>query len=175
MKKNISFSPVTIVMLLLLVVVGVYYFTYFIPAQSELTMLRSEITLNKAETDLFEQYIADVTPLEADIAALQEEIDKLNEDGYVNDANVSLVISNAIQRYNISLTSVSLSKVTTYEEHRALPINLTMVGTLDDIIKFISHFENNTDGSYLVRASYMEINSKETTANLLIYLLTPAV
>lgn len=175
MKKNISLSMTTIVMLVLLAVLAVYCFTYLIPTQNELTVLRSEISVHNAQASIYQQYLSDTAPLEADIEAIQAEIDTMNSEGYVNDSTVSLVISDAIQRYNISLSSVSLSSVTTYEEHRALPINLTLSGTMDDILQFIAHFEQNTEGSYLVQATSMEVNGTTTTANLLIYLCTPAI
>lgn len=175
MKKKITLTPATFVVLGLLVVLVVYFFAFFTPAQAELATLRADISLANAQSATYQQYLTDSSSLEADIAAIQAEIDELNETGYTNDSNVSLVISDAIQRYRISLTSVSLDSVTTYEEHRALPINLTMSGDMNDILKFISHFENNEDGSYLVRAASMQTNGTTTTANLLIYLCTPNV
>ncbi len=173
MKNKISL--VTIVMILLVVVVGVYYFTYFVPAQTEMTQIQAEIALNNAQAALYEEYITDTSELEAEIAAIQAEIDELYATGSVNQTNVSLVISDAIQRYRISLTAVSLGTETTYEEHKALPINLSIVGKTTDITDFIAHFEEDTAGSYLVRSSSLEINGTDTTASLLIYLLMPNV
>lgn len=175
MKKNLSLSKGTIVMLLLLVVVIVYVFVYFMPAQTTMTMLRSETSLFTAESAIYGQYVADLSPLEADIKAIQDEIDALNADGYINDSTVSFKISDAIQRYKISLSAVSLEPVTTFEEHRALPINLTLSGNLSDILQFIDHFENDAEGSYLVRASAIEIAGNTTTAILVIYLCTPNI
>ena len=175
MKKNFSLSKLTIVMLLLLVAVIVYVFVYFMPAQTTLTMLRSEISLYTAESAMYRKYVSDVTPLEADIEAIQSEIDELNSTGYINDSTVSFKISDAIQRYRISLSSVSLEPVTTYEEHRALPINLNISGELSNILKFIEHFENDTEGSYLVRGSAIEISGTTTNATLVIYLCTPDI
>lgn len=173
MKNKISL--VTIVLVVLLVVVGVYYFTYFVPTQTEMTQIQAEIALNKAQAAMYEQYITDMSGLEGDIAAIQAEIDRMYDSGTVNQSNVSLVISDAIQRYRISLTSVSLGSETTYESHKALPINLSLVGSTADITDFIAHFEDDTAGSYLVRASSLEINGSSTNATLLIYLLTPDV
>lgn len=175
MKKNVSLSKFTVVMLILLVAVIVYVFVYFVPAQSTAAMLQSEIALFNAESSIYKEYVADVSPLEADIADLQNQIDELNATGYINDSTVSFKISDAIQRYKISLTSVTLEAATTYKEHRALPINLTISGELDNILKFIEYFENNTEGSYLVRASAIEIAGNTTNASLVIYLCTPNV
>lgn len=173
MNKKFALSKVTVVMLLLLVACLIYVFAYFMPAQNTATMLRSETALFTAESSVYRQYIDDVTPLEADIKELQKQIDELNATGYINDSTVSFKISDAIQRYKIALTAVTLESVTTFEVHRALPINLTISGELDNILKFIEYFENNTEGSYLVRGSYIEIAGNTTNANLVIYLCTP--
>ncbi len=173
MKSKFSLSKVTIVMLLLMVALIVYAFVYFVPAQSLLTQLRAEIAVNNTESAIYRQYLEDVSPLEADIEVIQKEIDQLNAEGYTNDSTVSFKISDAIQQYKISLSSVSLEEVTTFKEHRALPINLTMTGELENILKFIEHFENDQDGSYLVSGSVIEISGTTTTATLVIYLCTP--
>ena len=175
MKKNFSLSKVTLFMLLLLVAVIIYVFAYFMPAQSTMTMLRSETSLYTAESAIYRQYVADVSPLEADIEAIQNQIDELNPTGYINDSTVSFKISDAIQRYRISLTSVSLESVTTFEDHRALPINLTLSGELSNILKFVQHFENDTEGSYLVRGSAIDISGAIANATLVIYLCTPNI
>lgn len=173
MNKKFALSKVTVVMLLLLVACIVYVFAYFTPAQTTATQLRTETSLYNTESAIYRQYIEDVTPLEADIAELQKQIDELNATGYVNDSTVSFKISDAIQRYKISLTSVTLESVTNYGEHRALPINLTISGELDNILKFIEYFENNKEGSYLVRGSCIEVTGNTCNANLVIYLCTP--
>ena len=175
MKKKFALSRVTTVMLFLLVAVLVYVFVYFIPAQSTAAMLRSEIALHNAESSIYQQYVSDPAPLEQDIQDIQQQIDELNATGYINDSNVSFKISDAIQRYKISLSSVSLESATTYKEHRALPITLTISGELDNILEFIEYFENNEEGSYLVRGSSIEIAGNTTNAALVIYLCTPSV
>lgn len=173
MKSKFSLSKVTVVMLLLMVVLIAYVFIYFMPAQSKLTQLRAEIAVNNAESAIYRQYLQDVSPLEADIEAIQKEIDTLNAEGYTNDSTVSFEISDAIQRYRVSLSSVSLDAVTTFEEHRALPINLIISGELENILKFIEHFENDQEGSYLVRGSSIDISGTTATAALVIYLCSP--
>ena len=173
MKKKFTFSAVTIFMLVLMAVLIVYCFAYMLPARTEMTTLQADLTLSNAQTAMYQDYLADPSPLEADIAAIQAEIDRINAEDYTNDSTVSLVISDAIQRYRISLSSVSLDAVTTIDDHRALPIHLTMTGDMADILQFIEHFENNEDGSYLVQGAALETNGTTTTANLLIYLCTP--
>ena len=175
MKKNFSLSKVTVVMLILLVALAVYGFAYFLPAQSNMTLLRTETALFTAESAMYRQYVADTTPLETDIDAIQKQIDEMNATGYTNDSTVSFEISDAIQRYKVSLSSVSLEAVTTYKDHRALPINLTLSGEMNNILKFIQHFENDKDGSYLVRGSTIEIAGNTVNASLVIYLLTPNI
>ena len=171
MKKSFSKSVVFIVAVVL--ILAGYCVLYMVPAQNELIQLRAETTVANAEASIYRQYLNDLSPLEADIASIQKEIDSLHADGYVNDSNVSFEIGNAIQRYNISLSSVTLDNVTTFEGHRALPINVTMTGELDNILKFISHFENNPEGSYLVRGSSIEISGYTTKASVSIFLCTP--
>ena len=77
MNKKFALSKVTIVMLILLVAVVVYVFAYFTPAQSTAAMLRSEPALHNAEAAIYQAYLADPSPLEADIQALQQQIDEL--------------------------------------------------------------------------------------------------
>lgn len=175
MNKKFALSKVTTVMLILLVAVLIYVFGYFTTAQSTASMLRSEIALHNTETSIYQEYLADPSPLEADIQALQQQIDEMKTTAYTNDSNVSFKISDAIQRYRISLASVSLESATTYKEHRALPITLNISGELEDILKFIEYFENNQEGSYLVRGSSIEVAGNTTNASLVIYLCTPNV
>ena len=70
---------------------------------------------------------------------------------------------------------MSLGEETTIESWRALPINVAVSGDYNDILEFISHFENNSEGSYLVHAASLETNGNLTTANIVIYLITPAL
>lgn len=173
MKKGISFSRLTIVMLALLVIIVAYVFLYFVPAQSELTMLRSELTLYNTENTVYRQYLTDSTPLENEIAAIEAEIATLRAEGYVNDSSVNFVISDAIQRYQISLSSVSLDSASTFEGDRVLPINLTVSGSFENLMDFIAYFENNEDGSYMVRGVSYEVSGQNVNASVVVYLCTP--
>lgn len=175
MNKKFSVSKTSIYLILLIVVLIIYVFVYFIPAQSQLSMLRSEIALYNAETAVYRQYLNDPSPLEADIADIQAEIYRMNSEDYTNDSTVSFVIGDAIQRYKISLTSITIEEEMEFEGNQVLPINLTMTGEMNDLLKFIKHFETNQDGSYLVRGTSFEIAANTTEASMVIYLCTPNV
>lgn len=173
MNKKFSLSKPILIALAILVVLAVYCFAFMVPGQTELTAKRAELSVANAESALYRQYLTDLSPLESDIEAIQAEIDKLHAEGYINDSNVSFEISDAIQRYRVSVSSVSLETVTTFEGHRALPINIAMTGELENILKFIEHFENDEEGSYLVRGTTLEIAGNRVTTTMVIYLCTP--
>ena len=175
MNKKFALSKTAVIMLLMLAVFVLYSVIYTLPAQNELTALRAELSVANAEASVYRQYLTDLSPLEADIAAIQAEIDELNANAYINDTNVNFEISDAIQRYHVSLTAVTLNKVTTIDGNRALPINLSMTGELSNVLEFIKHFENNQEGSYLVRGTTIDISASQATASLTMYLCTPNV
>lgn len=175
MNKSFSMSKVTIVMLLLLVAMVVYCFVYFLPAQTTMSCLNADIAVYNAESSIYREYLTDHSPLEADIESIQAQIDQLNSEAYTNDANVSFEISNAVQRYQISLAAVSIQNVGEFEDYRVLPITLSVSGEMDNLLKFIKHFENNQDGSYLVRGSKFTINGNKISASIDIFLCTPNV
>lgn len=174
MKKKMPVSPVLLTLLLLLVVMVIYAVSYFIPAQSELTLMRADVAVAEAEAKIYESYLNDPSHLQKEIDALEDELAKMSND-YTNDSNVNFEISQAIQMYDVSLASVSLSTVETYNGHRALPINLTIKGTTENILQFIQHFETNMIGSYVVRGVAMETTAARTEADIVLYLCTPAV
>ena len=176
MKKNQKppVSPVTLVLLAWVVVLAVYAFAYYIPAQAEMKLLNADVATMRTEAEALDQYLTNSNQLKKEIEALEKEIDKINGE-YVNDANVNMVISDAIQRYEISLSSVTLDSVTTYEGLRALPINLSLHGTTEHILQFIEHFEKSEDGSYVVRGVSLDVNAYSTDASMVLYLCTPAV
>lgn len=173
MKK--SFSFVTIVLIVMMAVLLFYCFAYFIPAQRDMTEIRAQISVHNAETAVYRKYVDDVTPLEEDIAAIQAEIDELHKSGYVNDSTVGMVINEAIQRYNISIKSISLGEKTTVDGWKTLPIHLNFTGTYESVLAFISHFENNTDGSYMVRGATLSVTNNNCSGAIVIYLCTPSV
>lgn len=175
MKSKKKFSLVSIVLLVMIAIAAVYYFVFFVPGQTDLQMIKADTMVYTAEASIYEAYISDPTSLEDEIAQAQAELDDLWANGFINDSTVSLVIGDAIQRYSVNLTSMSLGAETTIEAWRALPINVAVDGDYNDILEFISHFENNTEGSYLVHAAALETNGNLTSANIVIYLLTPAI
>ena len=174
MKKKLPISPVACVLLVWLVALAVYAFAYFLPAQAEMNLLRGDVALKRIEAELFEKYLTNSDPLKKEIDDLEKEIDKVNA-SYINDANVNFIISDAIQRFEIYLTSVTLNSVTTYEGMRALPINLALRGTTENILQFVDFFENSKDGSFVVRGVTMNVSAFATDANIVLYLCTPSV
>lgn len=175
MKKKFPISPVLLVLLLALVSLAIYAITYFVPAQSNLSLIQAETALQTTQAQLYQQYLSDPTPLKNELTELQKELDRINAEEYINDSNVSLVISDAIQRFDVSLSSVTIDSVTTYKGFRALPINLVLNGVTESILQFIQHFEQSSDGAYVVRGINMEVNAYSTEAAIVIYLCTPSV
>lgn len=174
MKKKLPISPFAIFFLVVLVALVLYSVNYLFPTRNEMTAIRSEIMVNNAEANIYRPYVADTSELEAQIAAIEAEIAQLHQEGYVNDSTVSLTIAEAVQEYNISLTSVSLGAITRFDGHRALPVNISMSGSLENVIRFISHFENDSVGSYIVQASSLQISGSTARATMVLYLCTPA-
>ena len=171
--KNLSISKTTIYLVLLVVALIVYVFAYFLPAQREMAMIQTDISVFNAETAVYRQYLADPSTLEADIEAIQAEINRMHAEDYTNDSSVSFEISGAIQRYRLSVSSVTLSNPTSINGYRALPINVSVSGDLNNLLGFISHFEDNTEGAYLAQGASIQISGTRATATLLIYLCSP--
>ena len=166
-------SPIVLMMLVILLVVAVYGVAYFLPAQEQMTVLRNEIAIYDAESRIFQEYLVDASPLENEIQAAKDEIAKIHAEGYVNESTVNFEINDALRDCNVSLTAISLGQVTSHEGFRALPINLSVKGTREHITNLVRHFEDNEEGSYLVRGVQMSIAGEDVTASLVIYLLTP--
>ena len=175
MKKKFTLSKVVIFMLAMALIMVLYCFLYMIPTRHELTAMQAEVVVANAEASVYRQYLSDLSPLQAEIDNIQKEIDELNATGYINNSNVSFELSDAVQRYHISLNSVSLGNSTTVQGHRALPINITMSGEYEDVLRFISHFENDQKGSYLVRGTSIALSANRASVSLVIYLCTPNV
>ena len=174
MKKKLPISPVAIFFLVVLLVLVIYCLYYLFPTRNEITAIRGEIAVNNAEADIYRPYVDDTSELEAQIAEIEDEIAQLHADGYVNDSSVSLTLVEAVQEYNISLSAVSLGEPTKIDGHRALPINISMSGSLENVIRFISHFENDSVGSYIVRSSSLQISGSIARTTVVLYLCTPA-
>ena len=174
MKKKSPISLFPAVCLILLVVMLLYFFLYFQPTRLAMTTMQADTLIYKTEASIYQPYLTDHAPLKQQIADSEAKIDELHKTGYTNDSSVSLVIGEAIQRFNVSLNSIQLSEPTTIEEYRALPINLALTGTLEDTLAFINYFENNEDGSYLVHAVSTAINGDTCKTELVMYLCSPA-
>lgn len=172
MKTKISGASV--LMFVMLLAVALCYFLVFVPGQQSMATVQSETSALEAEAALYQEYIADPSALEADIAALQAEIDAVHADSYVNANTVGLVVSDAIQRFQVELTSFTLGSETTIGDCNALPMNLSLEGTTEDILAFIAHFESDDEGSYLVHAASLEMNGGECQGQVVIHLCTPA-
>ena len=136
-------------------------------------MLQSDIAINTAEADIYRPYLGDVSEIEEQIAAIEEEIAQLHAEGYVNESNVSLIISQAVQEYKITLTSVSLRSTNTVDGHKALPINISLSGSLENVVRFIAHFEQDPVGSYLIHAASVEMSGSAARTTIVLYLCTP--
>lgn len=173
MNKNLSITKTGAYLIFLIVVLIAYIFIYFLPAQNQLQTLQSEIALYNAETAVYREYLADPSILEAEIAAVQTEIDRMNAEDYTNDSNVSFIIGDAIQRFDVSLSSVSLSEESDFNDHRALPINISLSGELNNVYKFVDYFEHNQNGSFLVQNVSIKLGKTNATATMVIYLCTP--
>ena len=171
--KKFPISKTTIYLVLLVIVLIVYIFAYFMPAQQEIGLMKSEIAVYNAETAVYRQYLEDPSVLEADIAAIQAEIDRMHAEDYTNDSSVSFEISGAIQRYRLSVSSVTLDNPTTINGYRALPINVAVSGELENLLNYISHFEDNEEGAYLAQGATIQISGNRASATLLFYLCTP--
>ena len=97
----------------------------------------------------------------------------MHAEDYTNDSSVSFEISGAIQRYRLSVSSVTLDNPTTINGYRALPINVAVSGELENLLSFISHFEDNEEGAYLAQGATIQISGNRASATLLFYLCTP--
>ena len=175
MNKNLSISKAGAYLIFLVVVLIAYIFVYFLPAQNEISTLQADIALYNAETAVYRQYLADPSIVESEIAEIQAEIERMNLEDYTNETNVSFVIGDAIQRFDVSLASVSLSEESAYNDHRVLPIQLSLSGEINNVYKFVDYFENNQNGSFLVQNVSMNLGKTNATATMVIYLCTPNV
>lgn len=173
MKKKLPLSPIVIYFIVILLVVLFYSLYYLIPTRNEITLLQSDIAINNAEADIYRPYLDNVSEIEDQIAAIEAEIAQLHGEGYVNESNVSLIISKAVQEYKITLNSVSLGETTTIDGHKALPINISMTGSLENVVRFIAHFEQDHVGSYMVRAASIDATGGAAKSSIVLYLCTP--
>ena len=175
MKTKSKISLFSVVLILVVVALMLYYVMYFAPAQTERNQLNAEVALNNAQAALCGAYLADHTPLEEGIAAVEAEIEELHTTAYTNEASVNLVISKAIQQHAVELTSMQVEISKEVEGRKVLPIQMSVNGSLQNVMNFIGFFENDTAGSYLVNSVNTEISNGNCIANVTMYLCTPAV
>ena len=177
MKRKIHLSLFAVVALILSVIVILYFFLYMAPAKQDMTLIQAETRLFQAQARLIEPYLEDHAPLEQAIADIQANIDDLHANGYTNEATVNQVIAQAIQRYQIELTSLTLEEVINYDDaHRALPIHMSINGTYQDVLAFVNYFETNEEGSFLIRSAQIQLaNQDRCTMTLVMYLCAPSV
>jgi len=177
MKRKVNLSIFAVVAILLSIVVILYFFLYMAPAKQQQAVIQAETRLFDAQAQLIQPYLEDHTPLEQDIADIQAVIDDLHAHGYTNEGTVNTVIAQAITRYQIELTSLTLGETIDYDDaHRALPINMTIRGTRQDVLDFIAFFENNQEGSFLIRtASFQVAGQDQCSMTLTMYLCAPSV
>lgn len=175
MNKKKSISKTGIYLILLVLVLVVYAFLYYIPAMTQLQLLKNDIALLSTNTTLYRQYLADPSILEAEIDVVQDEIDRMHAEDYVNDSNVSFMISDAIQRFGVALSSVSVGEESTVGDHRVLPIHLVFDGDLNNVHSFIEYFEENQEGSFRIHNLSLRLGNSHANAVMVIYLYTPNV
>ena len=58
-------------------------------------------------------------------------------------------------------------------KYQALPIRMELTGQQSDILSFMSAFENDEEGSYIIQAASMEMDFRQCVASVTMYLCTP--
>ena len=176
MKKKAKVSIFTVTAVIVGIVGILYFVLYLVPANREKGLIQAETLLFTTQAKLIEPYLGDHTPLLEKIQEIEDSIAELHATGYTNASTFNMVLAENLQRYQLELTSLTLEEETDYEAHKALPINLTVKGTRQNILSFVNFFEANTDGSYVVRSSNLTTGyNDECTLAMVMYLCTPAV
>lgn len=170
-KRSISLFPLTC--LIVGVAMALYAYLYFFPAQQEAALIESEIKLHEVEQQIYAPYVNDYSPIEQDIAAAKAEIERLHKEGYVTEGQVSLILGEAILKHNVTLNELSIGNSTTYQGYQALPLRMELSGHQADILSFMSAFENDEEGSYIIQAAAMEVEYGQCVASVTMYLCTP--
>lgn len=174
MKKKFPISLFPMTCIVVAVALALYCYLYFIPARQEAMLIESEIKLHEIERSTYTPYLNNHDPIIHDIAVLENEIEALHRNGYVDESEVSLILGEAILQYHVTLNNLSIGQPTTYKECSALPIQMSIYGTQNDILSFVSYFENDTEGSYIVQSISMDLDEQnECSASVTMYLCTP--
>jgi len=176
MKKKVNFSIFTVLAIIVGIVATLYFFLYLAPVGQERTMIEAETMLFNAQAKLIEPYLEDQTPLEEKIADIETAIAEMHATSYTNESTFNTILAGTLQSYQLELTSLTLGAVTNYQTHTALPINLELKGSRQNVMNFISFFENNTDGSYVVNSANMQYAGNDNcTLAMVMYLCNLAV
>ena len=174
MKKKFPISIFPMTCVIVGIALALYGYLYFIPARQEAVLIESEISLSEVEQKSYAPYVNDHGPLEQDIADAKAAIEQLHKDGYVNQSEVSLIIGEAILKHNVTLNNLSIGSTTSYKGYEALPLRMELSGQQEDLLAFMSAFENDQEGSYIVQAASMNLGSGRCSASVTMYLCTPA-
>ena len=176
MKKKLNFSIFTIVSIIVGIVGILYFFLYLMPANQQRGLIQAETRLFTAQAQLLEPYLEDHTPLLNNIEDIEASIAELHATGYSNASTFNTVLAESLQRYQLELTSLTLDEMTTFQSHKALPINLQVKGPRQSVLSFVNFFETNEEGSYVVRPSAMKTDYNDNcTLSIVMYLCSPAV
>ena len=173
MKKKSPISLFPAVCLIVCIALAAYAYFYFFPSQNEAASIRADIMMHETDAQIYAPYVNDNSPIEQDIADAKAEIERLHKEGYINEGQVGLLIGEAILKHNVTLTNLAIGESTTYQEHQALPIRMELTGQQADILSFMSAFENDEEGSYIIQAAAMEMEYRQCLASVTMYLCTP--
>lgn len=172
MKKH-SMTPVLGILLLLVIAVIIYAVAFLPSAHRQLTALQAEIRLMEGQVRLYEAYTQDPSALEQEVRQLHKNIEHIREETNMDEFRISFAISDAVKAYDVSLLSLSLGNATSYQTSRALPIQLTVRGSTENVLQFIHHFETTTEACYVLRGVSLDMAAEDTDANLVLYVCTP--
>ena len=172
MKKH-PMTPVLGILLLLASAVMIYAVAFLPSARRQLTALQAEIRLMEGQVRLYEAYTQDLSALEQEVQQLQNSIEQIREETNMDEFRISFAISDAVKAYDVSLLSLSLGNATSYQTSRALPIQLTVRGSTENILQFINHFETTTEASYVLRGVSLDISTERADASLVLYVCAP--
>ena len=176
MKKKAKVSIFTVTAVIVGIVGILYFFLYLMPTSQEKGLVQAETLLFTTQAKLIEPYLDDHTPLLEKIQEIEDAIADLHATGYTNGSTFNMVLAENLQRYQLELTSLTLAEETDYESHKALPIKLTVKGSRQNVLSFVSFFETNTDGSYVVRSANLTSGyNDDCSLAMVMYLCTPAV
>ena len=173
MKKKFPISLFPMTCLIVGIALALYAYLYFFPARQEAALIESEIKLHEVDQQIYAPYVNDHSSIEQDIADAKAEIERLHKEGYVNEGQVSLILGEAILKHQVTLNELSIGNSTTYQGYQALPLRMELSGTQDALLGFMSAFENDEEGSYIIQAASMSLGSGRCTASVTMYLCTP--